>query len=174
MCGGFVDWCAFTWEAFATLVTGFLAVCGAFLIGIRQMKIQEKQVELQDLALRSDLFERRYSVYERVRQFTIYSMRLVENQDRETEQQFLAAMGEAKFLFDDAVVSGVDEIWAKKCELDALMGDMKHIYEIQGHYGDGNPKRKHDALIWFDQRLTSLPQLFHEMKLGGKLVARDS
>ena len=174
MCDGLIDWCAFTWEAFATLMTGFLAVGGAFLIGLRQMKIQAKQVELQDLALRSDLFERRYSVYERVREFTILAMSIVENQDRETEQHFLIARGEAKFLFDDAVVSGVDEIWAKKCELDALTGEMNHIYATEGHYGADNPERKLVALNWFDKRLKSLPELFHEMKLGGELISTQS
>ena len=174
MCGGLIDWCAVTWEAFATLVTGFLAVGGAFLIGRMQMKIQEKQVGLQDLALRSDLFERRYSVYERVRDLIILAMRLVENPDRETEQKFLAAKGEAKFLFDDAVVSDVDEIWEKKCELDALLGDMRNIYATTGKNCDDHSERKLVALNWFDKRLKSLPELFHEMKLGGELISTQS
>ena len=170
MCSGLINWCGFTWEAFATLVTGFLAVGGAFLIGRRQMKIQGKQVELQDLALKSDLFERRYAVYERVRKFTIQAMSISEHQDRESEQQFLSARGEAEFLFDNEVISGIHEIWVKKCALDAVVGNMNHLYATEGHYGVDNPQKKADALIWFGQRLTSLPDLFHEMKLGGKLM----
>jgi hypothetical protein len=64
-------WAAFSWEAFATLATGVLAVSGAVVIGVLQVGIQarqsailERQVGLHELKLRSDLFERRFRVYE--------------------------------------------------------------------------------------------------------------
>ena len=66
-----IDWFAFTWEAFATLVTGGFAVVAAYLIGRKQMAIlarqadiQAKQVELQSLQLRANLFDRRIKVYD--------------------------------------------------------------------------------------------------------------
>ena len=170
MCGGLIDWCAFTWEAFATLVTGLLAVGGASLIGFGQMKIQEKQVDLQDLALRSDLFERRYSVYERVREFVVEICQTADSPEWETQQNFFVAKGEAKFLFDDKVVEGVDEIWKRACDFRALKQTMNRIYSNEGHYGDGNVDKERDASEWWSDRLITIPDLFDQLKLSGKLV----
>ena len=41
-----VAWSDFSWEAFATLVTGTLAVGGAVMVGLRQAKIAARQSEI--------------------------------------------------------------------------------------------------------------------------------
>ena len=57
-----IYWSAFSWEAFATLATGLAAVGGAVWILMRQQLSLDRQVELQELKLRSDLFDRRFVV----------------------------------------------------------------------------------------------------------------
>ena len=43
---------------------------------------------------------------------------------------------------------------------------MNHLFETQGHYGDGNPEREGVEFEWFSERFSSLPQLFDELNLG--------
>ena len=162
-----IVWQGFSWEAFATLATGLSAVLAAVYVARKQSEIQKAQVGLQSLALRSDLFDRRYGVYDRVQNFIGEIVRTADSPGRDIEQQFLIAKGEAKFLFDATVVSGLDEIWSKACEYRALKKMMAHTYQTEGHYGAANPQKECDANIWFGGRLQSLPDLFDTMKLGG-------
>lgn len=60
-----------SWEAFATMITGALAVYAAFRVGLKQVDIQNRQAKIQERLsaieerkLRSDLFDRRIAVYE--------------------------------------------------------------------------------------------------------------
>jgi hypothetical protein len=159
-----IAWCAFSWEAFATLVTGVSAVAGAVWVANGQMKIQKKQTNIQAQALRSDLFERRYRVFDETEKL----LREVINTgspNHDASQPFRAAKGEAHFLFDESVVSGLDEIWRKICEYQVLITNMNSNYQSAGNYGDGNPDKKENALLWFSDRLNTLPKLFHVMKL---------
>lgn len=59
-----------SWEAAATLSAGLAAVASAVFVGLRQMKIADRQVLIQErltaieaLKVRSELFERRMVVY---------------------------------------------------------------------------------------------------------------
>lgn len=162
-----IAWQDFSWEAFATLTTGLSAVGAAVYVARKQSEIQRAQVAIQDLELRSDLFERRYTVFDGVKFFLLEILRLADSPSHEAEQQFLIAMGEAKFLFNDSVVSSLDEIWKKACQFHALKQTMKHTYQAEGHYGEGNPQRAADAIAWFSERLKSLPSTFEALKLVG-------
>lgn len=166
MCDNVINWCAFDWQSFATLVTGVLAVSAAFVVGKRQVAIQERQTRLQEISLRSDLFDRRYGVYEKVREFCLYILRKAEYPTLEHERDYLMAMGEAKFLFDGTVQTSLQEIWEKASAYKLLKMDMARIYKAEGHYGDGNPEREHDAIMWISGRFSDLPSLFEELKLG--------
>ncbi|MFN4184517.1 MAG: hypothetical protein ACK4M6_06995 [Hyphomonas sp.] len=59
-----VAWCSFSWEAFATIFTGVFAVVAASVVGIRQVGIQTKLVDLEKLKVEVELFDRRLRVYE--------------------------------------------------------------------------------------------------------------
>ena len=162
-----IYWAAFSWEAFATLATGLAAVGAAVVIGMKQAEIQRVQAGIQSLALKSDLFDRRYSLYDRVKRYLIDLQKLAGQRDWDCEQQFLVARGEAQFLFHSSVVTGIDEIWNKACEYCALRLEMEESFAASGSYGIGNPNRQLEARRWFHDRLQTLPDLFHEMKLGG-------
>jgi hypothetical protein len=128
------------------------------------MKIQKRQTNIQAQALRSDLFERRYRVFDQTEKL----LREVINTgppSHDTGQPFRAAKGEAHFLFDESVVSGLDEIWRKICAYQVLITDMNSNYQSEGNYGDGDPEKKESAKLWFSNRLNTLPELFDVMKL---------
>ena len=170
MCGGFVDWCSFTWEAFATLATGLAAVCAAWWIGRKQTKIQIAQVDVQRMTLRAELFDRRYEVYEFTRIFlnkinTVYQDDIVDLRE-DWVRNFLSAMQKSKIIFSRAVFDGLDQIWRKAVEFSALKEEMGEIYREEGHYGAGNPERKRIAMTWLFDQLEKLPELFEELNLG--------
>lgn len=173
ICEAAIHWNQFSWEAFATLATGFLAVGAAFYVGRKQLAILKKQTELQELqtdiqhqAVQADLFDRRYAVYDRVQSFLQHIVQTSCPPDGDIQRNFLIAKGEANLLFSQRVIDGLQEIWAKSCDLHALNSIMNHAFATEGHYGDGNPQREADLFSWFCERLTSLPALFAEMKLG--------
>ena len=54
-----INWSQFSWEAFATLVTGALAVAAAWWVGRNQIKIQHRQIKLIENDLKIQLLETR-------------------------------------------------------------------------------------------------------------------
>ena len=169
MCSGLIDWCAFDWQSFATLVSGLAAVSAAFWVGLRQADIQKRQTKIQETALRSDLFDRRFKVFERAEQFLREIIQHADDPSQETQREFQMAMGESRFLFKQDVRLGLKEIWDKWAGFHALKMNMKHSFLTTGHYGDGNTERDAIALTWFFDRFTNLSELFDELMLGGEI-----
>lgn len=165
-----VYWQQFTWEAFATLTTGILAVAAAYRVGRKQADIQLRQAKIQESALRSDLFERRYKVFEKAEQFIREIIQHADDPTAQTQQEFLVAMGEARFLFSPKVRGELEEIWKRWAGFHALKVTMNHLHRTEGHYGDGNPERERIELDWFVQRSSALPNVFDELQLGGVLI----
>jgi hypothetical protein len=157
MDAGPINWRAFDWQSFATLTTGFFAVVAAYLIGHRQTDIQRRQAKIQEAALRWDLFDRRYKVFERSEQFLREIVQHANDPSPETQRDFVLAMGESRFLFEPKVREGLDEIWTNWAQYHALRVTMKHLFQTEHHYGDGNPEKDRKALEWFMSRFTSLP-----------------
>ena len=153
-----IAWCSFTWEAFATLVTGLAAVVAAFVLGRTQIAIQKKQTDIQEQTLQADLFERRYKVFQVAEQLLSEINREAGDPSRETKRNFAIAMGEAKFLFGTQVYEAMDEIWRKMSDL--------HLAQTKIPIEDGDP------VNWFYDRSITLPDVFVELKLGGVLLRR--
>ena len=108
-CLGQIDWQAFDWQSFATLTTGVLAVAAAFIIGRRQVDIQHRQTAIQEAALRLDLFDRRYKVFERTAQF-LREISQTDGPSPDTTREFVDASGTSGFLFGPAVQDSLHEI----------------------------------------------------------------
>lgn len=116
-----IDWCSFSWQAFATLVTGFGAVGGAIFIGLRQHGLIREQASIAKdqadtaknaahvtkLKLRADLFDRRMAVFLALK--TYLRAALSSNTDKiwdatpELEEQ----LARAQFLFSDSITSEI-------------------------------------------------------------------
>jgi hypothetical protein len=167
-----IVWSAFSWEAFATLATGLAAVIAASIIGWRQTGIQTRQTEIleqqalaQSLALKVELFDRRYSVYDMVKEHLGSMLNDGRIPNDETTRNFHIAMGEAKLLFSDEVSSGLSEIWKLSCELDEAVSQMTQSYSNSGDNGVENSRRKSELGRKLNSRLQTLPELFAEMSL---------
>lgn len=112
-----------SWEAFATLLTGALAVGAALLVGLRQTDIQTKQVliqnrlaDLEEFKLKEALFDARYAVYNGARMWLLatvqagtppYSIKDLKGETKAAEfkwaNDFLDALDRSRFLFRPSV-----------------------------------------------------------------------
>jgi len=120
-----------SWEAFATLLTGALAVGAALIVGLRQTDIQTKQVviqhrlaDLEEMKLRQALFEARYQVYNASRKWLVatvkygsppYSAKDLAGAQKVVEMkwadEFLDALDRSRFLFRPAVRDVLVKMW---------------------------------------------------------------
>lgn len=107
--GNTVNFSAFDWQSFSTLATGFLAVGAAWLVGKKQITISneqkailERQVDLEESKLRSDLFKQRFETSELAADLLINITEAIhESKSIERERLFLLRMRESMFLFSD-------------------------------------------------------------------------
>jgi hypothetical protein len=105
------------WDAIATGLAGTLAVVGAFWVGLiqvriasRQADIAQKQAELQanliavDAGrLKSELFDRRYEVFEATQRFLADLVASGKYPIPAVDIEFVAAVNKSKFLFSVSV-----------------------------------------------------------------------
>lgn len=169
-----IAWTEFSWEAFATILTGALAVGGATLVGWRQLGITSRQNDILDsqaklslLSYRHDVFERRYGVYADVRDF-LYS--IVTNgayPERDLEIRFFQAIGLSRFYFRDGVRDQLEAIRRKTAEYAILKHEMDQTFARERHYGEGNPEKEKDLFQWIYDQMQGLPELFGDaLRLG--------
>ena len=148
-----IDWCAFTWQAFATLVTGVAATGGAIFIGTRQLAINRAQVKVAAgqarianiqavtarMAQRSALFEKRYAVYTAIQDYIRKSM-YVKNEDWMTLplEPLQEALQKARFLFPPSVRSSLADA------LDAAdeFAETTHDLQKNGPYPSRDDPRR--------------------------------
>ena len=146
-----IAWCSLSWDAFATLFTGVLAVSGAILIGWRQTEISnrqneilqnqnvilekqtriaESQVQLERLKLRSDLYQVRSEVVAVTKEWFAIFTRDGSVATGPEARPFIEAIGKAEFLFRPQVAA-----------------DMRAWYELgMRHLIFTNSQRDNEAL----------------------------
>ena len=74
---------------------------------------------------------------------------------------------EAEYLFAPRVYGQLRDVWKKSCEFFALKSIMQHSYDTTGSYGDGNPAKERDFLLWLSDQLAHLSDLFgDELKMA--------
>ena len=168
-----IDWHAFTWEAFATLVTGLAAVIGAVWIGLRQVAITRRQTkiadrqtsilayqaEIADLAVRSDLFERRFEVYDRIDRFLTEASTGKFVREVLFDASLLSAQRTAKLIFPPQVYDGINELWQKAYELSRANRTADDNYP-DGILPDELISTIGNLVNWLAHRQDTLPELF--------------
>ncbi len=109
-----VYWDQLSWEAFATLATGFAAVIAATIIGLRQAKIASKQAEisgnqteilkrqvaLQEQTFRAELYERRMHIYNSAKSYYAACLSFEPLSDG-VQDGITESAGSAAFLFNE-------------------------------------------------------------------------
>ncbi|QIG79930.1 hypothetical protein [Stakelama tenebrarum] len=117
MCAA-IDWGGFTWQAFATIFSGFLAVCAAVAVAIRQMKLQQRiandnmliqkhVASINEMTFREKLFDRRMAFFDTIRagmDDALSKNPSCDNSVDLTEKAF----SEAPFLFPPTVMAWID------------------------------------------------------------------
>ena len=159
-----VAWCSFSWEAFATLTTGLLAVGGAIVIAKLQMHILTRQTEIADrqtdiaagqaelerVKLRSELFDRRAKV---VHAFNADGH--IPLDERNTN--FREAIAIADFLFRPAVAARL-RVWHD-------LGLRHHLHRTRNDHDAA-----HAVALQILTASNEVTQLFEpEMRLGEAL-----
>lgn len=157
---GAINWCGFSWEAFASLLTGILAVGAAWWVG-------RKQTQIQTQALKSDLFDRRLENYETVRDLVHAMLANPAEFDPILLNKFFTAKRQAYFLFSSRVNRGLDEIYDLCGNLNALQLQILSETALNGHSGSQLPQEKHEAFLALSARYRALPRLYDEMRLDG-------
>jgi hypothetical protein len=136
-------------------------------IARQQKDILARQVALDELKLRSDLFDRRFSVYEATRTFLTEVMRIADKVTAEAQYQFSIAIDQSTFLFREEVRTSLLEIWSDYCQFEAVKSAMKAKFESSGEYGQENIDREYKYLVTLDATIRSLSELFgDELRLG--------
>lgn len=118
--------------ALATLATGFAAVGGAIVIGLKQEKIGKKQTEIQadqatalqrqteilaeqskiaEATLRSGVFDRRMSVYVSAMTYVANFNQMNQMRNAEFRENFSLKVQEGQFLFNDEVKLWLRDVW---------------------------------------------------------------
>lgn len=121
-----------TWEAFATLLTGALAVAAAYTIGRRQTKIVAQQANIERLALNAGLFDRRMRI---VKAFAAHKHALSWNtEDVEATRRAMGEVSaEVPFLFPAEVMDIVTEAWEKSTQVSSYLSAVR---EAEDHNKD--------------------------------------
>jgi hypothetical protein len=120
-----INWAAFSWEAFATLLTGVSAVIAALIIGYRQIGLVARQVDLQaqqarlgeeaaardhalkQQTLRLQLLDRRASLVEEIRRIWVQWMQDATLND-EDWVALRSVLHQAQLLYPKAIVDDID------------------------------------------------------------------
>jgi hypothetical protein len=173
-CFGGIAWREFSWEAFATLVAGILAVIAAGVIGWRQSQISKRQAEILDGQLqlerqrhKAELFEKRFAVYEATRKILQNLMKHANEPEDEFKRAYLVAIDQSKFLFRHDVYESLDRLWRDICMFSANKAQMTHNFETIGTYGQAEIDRNQAYLLAFMNQLDNLSDLFgDELRLG--------
>tara|TARA_R110000787_G_scaffold70728_1_gene157312 strand:+ start:2118 stop:2645 length:528 start_codon:yes stop_codon:yes gene_type:complete len=166
-----VAWCSFSWEAFATLTTGLLAVGGAIVIAKLQMHILTRQTEIADrqtdiaagqaelerVKLRSELFDRRAKVVDATRAWfhAFNADGHIPLDERNTN--FREAIAIADFLFRPAVAARL-RVWHD-------LGLRHHLHRTRNDHDAA-----HAVALQILTASNEVTQLFEpEMRLGEAL-----
>lgn len=118
----------FAWDTLATLFRGVAAVVAAGIIGWRQSIIMAEQtaiargqVDLEQMKLRADLFDRRMAVFQATYRWLGDFWGNGRQPTGEVEREFVWATDTAKLLFRPAIAEQM-RVWY-------LMGVDHHCYE---------------------------------------------
>jgi hypothetical protein len=169
----YIAWCAFTWEAFATLATGLAAVGGATHVGRKQVAISKRQtailnrqVELEAHSLRSDLFDRRYVIFEATEKLLRDIVQSGDRPENRLLDEFRSAMSKSRLLFHSDVYVGLTEILSHVLDFDAKKNASDQFNKANDEFDVTLVEREDTANQWLSDRLATLPELFEELNLG--------
>ncbi len=168
-----------SWEAFATLLTGVLAVTAALIVGTKQTQIQTKQVliqnrlaDLEEFKLRQALFEERYKVYNASRKWLVATLKYgrppyptndLSEAQRELEHkladEFFDALDRSRFLFPPGVREVLFKMWSAGKDLTHSDNTLERDTSTQEQRGKAADKHD-EAFNYLKGLLPDFSKLF--------------
>lgn len=107
-----IDWQAFDWQSFTTLVTGGLAVCAAIVVGLRQLRVLDGQNRIAGQALRLDLLDRRIRVLSALKSAEFDLVADEFQIDDKFKMNLLNIIQEAELLFPESCSQQIAQLYA--------------------------------------------------------------
>jgi len=139
------------------------------LIAILAVYIAYQQYKVNHHALRNQLYERRYRVFEATMAYLAEIMRHGKTDFRRVGQ-FYAETSEAEFLFTEKVTDHLELLYQKGIDLEQLGDKLFPPDGSQGVTGEERgrvAKEKGDLFKWFNAQLQKTRDVFRsEMKVG--------
>lgn len=140
-----IVWSSFSWEAFATLLTGLAAVIAAWSIGRRQLKIQEqaqrfhetqttRDFELSTQTFRNELLDRRVDCITKIRSVSSAWSRNSRINDEEW-QELIVAFQQAQLIFPKSISDSIG------IALESSFRQRIHENRSQDLYKRGNQEK---------------------------------
>lgn len=129
-------------DFFIALIPIVLASLGAY-IAIQQYRTNRKNLKIE-------LFEKRYVIYEAVREYMGAIVRKRYPTENE-QQQFLVETKGASFLFDDEIMKFIEEVW------------QRSIYMCEWHQDElpsTHAQERADYMRWFAAEFGKLNERF--------------
>src|SRR5690606_5106820 len=154
----------FSWEAFATLVTGVTAVAAAWFVGSRQLRILNGQNDLKNQEIRISLLDRRLEVYDDVHAFLSDVMRTGREAEPEFARRFIGARLKARFLFSPQLNSFLDEIWIRHCDLGLHRSQSSREAGLEEEERIEHVRKASETLKWFVESFGRLHEHFSEIR----------
>lgn len=161
-CTGAIVWTAFSWEAFATLVTGLAAVAAAWAVARKQGQIVERQVALQELTFRHEVFEKRAVIYNAIRRYIgeiVYSGK-PSHPSFDMFKEYFNAVETVRFLFSKRLhleMKALDHFVSEMRKRD-FNGDADMTLDEVDYYS----KRLSIDLMELRRRYDALPAMFEQ------------
>jgi len=134
-------------------------------VGKRQADIQATQTALQEIELRSALFDKRFRVYEATHAYLAYILREAQAPDAATENELFRASKEARFLFSKSVYDEIDLIWKRAVDYRSIKRQIEAHFQQQGHHDQQLLDKELEAFSWFSEKFKNLPSIFAQMHL---------
>lgn len=163
------------WEAVATFTAGIAAVAGAVVIGFRQAAILDRQVEIEQLKVKTDLFDKRFSTYVATADFLTHVHPYMEDPTKAKVHDWLLKCRESQFLFDAPVYENLREVFDKANEYYANHTFMITTFKQTGTYDPERSDREMASMIWLANRLQTVHEIFEpDLKLTIPQARRSS
>lgn len=162
-----IYWSEFTWEAFATLSTGLAAVGGAVFVGLRQLAIAKRQTDitegqtkilalqaqLEQMKIRSDLYDRRFAVFDATETYLVAVLNSEKRATIDAQVAFAKAIDHSRFLFEPAVFANLNGI-RKDAEKLFTYRTMLDSYQARQQTPHPVPAEKIDAMYAQTEKVT--------------------
>jgi hypothetical protein len=155
-----IAWSAFSWEAFATLTTGVVAVAAAWWVGYNQVKLQKRHTTLIENDLKIQLLEKRSACVNSMRDI-LYAWQRNSRLSEEEWRTFYRLSQDAVLLYPKQMNNKLDQA------VDGVFR-AKHYYSRSQIYRENGDQSlvKENLQKSFDEEdklMKIMPELLTEM-----------